>query len=376
MTNNLATVFLNHIREHATCYFKELETKQIEVKLVEKNERPASVLYEFSVINEEEKRLILVKIPYHRGRSASEADDSYFKPRLFPRTEPRDMHKLEYTALQTISDYFSSLDEKDLGTIRVLDYLPDYQAIFTEVCKGTNLRELLLQTNRLYNRFPQRELAPAFRNVGKWLRFYHGMPKEDNVTVRHTHRHEYIEAVCKLTGFLATTQQGEDFFQRITSVLESSALKLLPESLPIGLGHGDFAMRNILVGENAHITVIDTFAKWKAPIYEDIGYFINGLKMNAPQVMSQGLLFSARQLSELECAFLEGYYEQNHIPHPQIQLYVILAMLDKWASIVTRSNQRSQKFKTFRRTKTALTNRYFELSVRRLLNDIVAYEHA
>ena len=374
MTKDQTTNFMNHIREHATQYFEDFETTHVEVKLDEKQERPASILYQFTVGNEEQNHAILVKVPHYRDLPAGENGDSYSKPRLFPKTEPRDMHKFEYTALRTIYDYFSNLDEKNLGTIRVLDYLPEYHAILTEASRDTNLRQLFLQTSRLYAGSTSRELNPPFRNVGRWLRFYHDMSKEDNVTIRHAHRHEYIEAVFKLTDFLATALTDAPFFQKISSMLETSALKFLPELLPLGLGHGDFAMRNILVGSDAHITVIDTFAKWRTPIYEDLGYFLNGLKLSGPQVVSQGLVFSSDQLSGYERAFLEGYFEQNHIPYPQIRLYEILALLDKWSSVITYSQQRRAKFKTFGQTKTALISRYFKISANRLLNQITEGE--
>jgi len=370
MSTDQTTVFMDHIREHATQYFTDFESTQVEVKFDEKQERIASILYQFTVCDDEQNHGILVKVPYYRGLSASGSGDSYFKPRLFPKTEPRDMHRFEYTALRTIYDYFSNLDEKNLGTIRVLDYLPEYHAILTEASTDTNLRQLFLQTSRLHARFTPSEIDLPFRNVGRWLRFYHEMSKEDNVTTRHANRRDYIDAVAKLTDFLATSLGDKPFFQKVASVLEANALQILPDLLPLGLGHGDFALRNILVGENDHVTVLDTFAKWRTPIYEDIGYFLNGLKRPGPQVASQGLLFGSEQLSAYEHAFLEGYFEQKPIPYPEIRLYEMLALLDKWASIITYSHQRTVKFRNFNETKVALASRYFKISAKRLLNQV------
>lgn len=371
MNNEQTAIFMDHIRENAARYFEDFEPAQIEVHLNEKQERPSSMLYQFTVGDKLQNHGIIVKVPLYRGyQSDKSGGASSYKPELFPKTEPRDTHRLGYIALRSISEYFSSLDEKQLGTVRVLDYLPEYHAIFTEASRDPNLRKLFLKTSRLHASSNYRELELPLRNVGKWLRLYHEMSKEDNVQIRHAHRHDYIESVVTLTDFLGNTLKAETFFQTIASTLETSALEILPESLPLGLGHGDFAMRNILVGSNARITVIDTFAKWRTPIYEDIGYFLNALKLSAAQVISQGLLFGSAQLYEYENAFLEGYFEEKLIPYPEIRLYEMLSLLDKWCSIVTHYRQRGGKFKNFGTLKAVLTNRYFQKNAKRFLKEI------
>jgi hypothetical protein len=371
MRRGQTAIFMDHIRENAPRYFEGFESTQIKVQFEEKQERPRSILYQFTVSDKEQNRGVFVKVPLYHGQPAGEANEvSYHKPNLFPKTELKDSHKLGYSALNTIYDYFSSLGEKQLGTIRVLDYLPEHRAIFTEASRDPNLRQLLLDTGRPRAWFASRELELPLRNIGRWLRLYHEMSKEDDVEIRHAHRHEYIEAVATLADFLSTALGDKVFFQKIASALELSAFKILPDSLPLGLGHGDFAMRNILVGSDARITVIDTFAKWRTPIYEDIGYFLHGLKLSAPQVISQGLLFGSAQISTYERAFLDGYFDGTPVPYPEIRLYEMLSLLDKWSSIVTHSHRRGRKFKKFGALKVALTNRYFKKSAKWLLREI------
>jgi hypothetical protein len=372
MPQDQTTVFMDHIRENASQYFTGFDSREIEVKFKERQERPASILYQFSVGNKVKNHGILVKVPLNRDRWMSESTEpSYYKPSLYPKTGTSDVHKLGYTALRSISEYFSSLGKQDLGTVRVLDYLPDHQAIITEACGDPSLRQLFLKTSRFRGGIPYRELVPPIRNVGRWLRLYHEMSKEEDVQIRHAHRHDYIEAVNKLTDYLGAASNDQPFFQKVAETLERSATKILPESLPLGLGHGDFAMRNILVGKGARITVIDTFAKWRTPIYEDIGYFLSALKMTAPQVISQGLVFSPKQFATYEQAFLEGYFETEPIPYSAIQLFEILSLLDKWSSVVAHYYQRRGKFKNFRTLKSILTKRYFKISTKTLLRKIV-----
>jgi hypothetical protein len=371
MSTEQATIFMDHIRQNAARYFEGLKPKQVEVKFEQKQERPSSVLYQFRVGDDVKNHGILVKVPTYRGRLLDEADNVPFvKPDLYPKTNPQETPMLGYMALRSISEYFSSLGENHLGTIRVLDYLPEHQAIFTETSQDPNLRDLFLDASRLRPWVSSPDLELSLQNVGKWLRLYHEMSKEDNVQTRHENRHEYVEAVNLLTDFLSSSLGDKSFFQTVAFELEEIALQILPERMPLGLGHGDFAMRNILVGANGRITVLDTFAKWRTPIYEDIGYFLSALKLAAPQVISQGLVFSPVQLAAYERAFLTGYFEQKPIPCSEIRLYEMLSLLDKWSSIVTHFHRRGGKFRNFGAVKAALTNRYLKISAKRLLIEI------
>jgi len=370
MSRDHATIFMDHIREHAPRYYPGFESEQIRIQLIEKQERPTAMLYRFKVSDGAQIRSVFVKVPL-RNLTRNQTNGSvYEKPLLFPKTEPIDMPRLQYTALRTIYEYFTSLDKKQLGAIRVLDYLPQYHAIFTEESNDPSLRQLFLKENRLSSLFANDELTTAFQNVGIWLRMYHAMPKNEDVKVRHQHRNDYIEAIPRLTDFLAKALGDELFFNKTTSIIINKAREVLPESQPLGLGHGDYAMRNILVGLNARVTVLDTFAKWRVPIYEDIGYFLNGFKMSPPQIVSQGLAFSSDQLSAYEHAFLKGYFEQKPIPYSAIRLFEILALLDKWSSVIAYNQQRRGKFKIFGGVMTALTSRYFKRSVKNLLKEI------
>ena len=369
MSKDQTTVFMDHIREHAPEYFPGFGSERICVQLLDKQVRPTAMLYRFNVSNDVQIRSVIVKVPLRGSTKSRPLGSIYEKPLLFPKTEPSDMHRLYYTALLTIYEHFTSLGNQQLGAIRVLDYVPQYCAILSEESKDQNLRQLFLRETRLRSPFNYDRLTAAFQNVGIWLRVYHAMPKKEDVKVRHHHRDEYIEAIIRLTDFLAKSWGDEPFFEKTASIIITKAREILPESLPLGLGHGDYAMRNILLGQNAHVTVLDTFAKWRTPIYEDIGYFLNRLKMSGPQVASQGLAYSSDQIRAYEHAFLKGYFEQTSIPYPAIRLYEILALLDNWSGVITHYHQGSDKIKVFGRMKIALISRYFKISAKNLLRE-------
>jgi hypothetical protein len=192
------------------------------------------------------------------------------------------------------------------------------------------------------------------------------------VTDRHTRRSDFIAAIEETAEFLAEALDDDEFFQDIVSVTTKSALETLPETLPLGLGHGDYAMRNILVGSDNRVTILDTLAKWRTPIYEDIAYFLTELRTNRLQVLTQGLAFNSECISRYEREFLVGYFRKQSIPRNAVRLYEVLLLLNKWSLQMPHIGQRAAgKYGGATETlRLALTNRFFRKSIRLLLRDV------
>jgi hypothetical protein len=376
MTFEDQTVVLqDHIQEHAFQYFPGFEPEQIHVELLIKQERATSVLYQFAVRNDVQAHTVFVKV-FRRSPANRQAHRVQFKkPRLFPKADAGERHRLQYTAYKRIYDYFTSLDKEQFGAIRVLDYLPQYCAILTEGASETPLRTLLLRKHRLFAKHASENLLPAFRNAGKWLRMYHRMPKKEDVNVRDSHRNDYIEAINKLTDFLVKTVGQDVFFRENALTVTSKANELLPASLPLGLGHGDFALRNIFVGENARVTGFDTLAYWRTPIYKDIGYFLNDLRFSSARGISQGFAFGPDQLMAYEYSFLKGYFENNPVPYAQIRLYETFALLDRWSSAIAKSSQKRASLKVVGRLRMILIYRHCKRRIKGLLAELMILVH-
>jgi hypothetical protein len=319
-------------------------------------------------------RSLFVKVPAVRPQFGHSSAGQLERPDLFQTLEHADMHRSQYAALTTIYQYFSRLDNKQLGAIRPIDYLPRYDALFTEGLGDPILQQIFLNDSRLHSPSKRGELIDVFKNAGAWLNVYHSMPKEADVQVRRQNREDYLHAMNSLTDYLSRTWGDEQFFKRIAATVINKGRKILPETLPLGLGHGDYAMRNILVGPHARVTVLNTFASWQAPIYEDIGYFLNGFKLSFPQIASQGFLFSSSQLRAYEHAFLRGYFASNRIPYNRIRLYEILALLDKWSSLISHYYRQTARFRALGRVKIALASRYFKKNAEALLRQIDGIE--
>ena len=96
--------------------------------------------------------------------------------------------------------------------------------------------------------------------------------------------------------------------------VRNAARTALPNDLPLGTGHGDFAPRNILVGPDNQIAVLDTVSRWQVPVYEDVAGFLVALKASKSQVYGRRWLYDTRVLQDYEHRFLLGYFGQHALP--------------------------------------------------------------
>jgi Ser/Thr protein kinase RdoA (MazF antagonist) len=191
-----------------------------------------------------------------------------------------------------------------------------------------------MRESRLRQPFGAINLHAAMRHAGAWLRVYDGIPATGAEHVAHASRADFIDSVNKLAQFLGCALDDSPFFGRIAAETIARLRRALPDELPLGVRHGDYTLRNILVGPGDRVTAIDTLANCRTPIYHDIAYFLMSLKTMRPQVYTQGLAFSTEHLRRYEQAFLAGYFGSDPLPVATIRLFEVQAVLDKWASTV------------------------------------------
>jgi hypothetical protein len=311
-------------------------------------------------------------VPLHHNGTKSRTGDGQqlgHRPCRFPPTDLERKFELEHAALSAIHDHFESLHDPRFGTIRILDSLPNLRAIVMEEVGNPSFRQLFAKDNRLQLLFTSARSDLAFSNAGAWLRAYHSLPNQ--AEARHTRRAEFIELISKFSDYLRSRLDGEPFFQNVASVTTAVALDVLPESLAVGLSHGDYAMRNILVGPRGRVTVLDALARWRTAIFDDIGYFLTNLKMIGPQVISQGLAFEPKLIAHYEHKFLVGYFDHDPVPFRVIRLYEILGLLDRWSASVARFDQHiTQRHAAVKRLQQALEDRFFKRRLTDLLRAI------
>ncbi len=345
---------LARLRERCGSYFADFPNP--EVRLIEERRRPQSLLLRCELIAGEALRRVIVKVPTAAsplGESANEV------PRVAPLPDPRLKPRMEYLALKQIYAHFAELNDPRFGAVRVLDMWADTNATVMEEARGSNLRSLLSHATRFHPNADR--LIPLLESAGAWLARFQGLPPHELCRLRGGTRDEFLESIARMTEFLAARSDRSGLIVSAGRTLRVAALSRLPDSIPLGLSHGDFAPRNVLVGEQRTVTVIDTLARFEAPIYEDLGYFLNDLHTARLQTCALGAMYSPRFLSACRDALLRGWSRDEYVSRI-VSLFEAQALLDRWcARVGGRSLGRPEFF---------LTGMHFSRRLRHLCSEL------
>ena len=359
MNRTVVDEITNYIRAHSTEYYPEIESEYVDIQSVNVVENENSTLCRLTLKSNNFSRRLIIKVPSLR-------EASY---RLTEQIGPEKKSKLQYDALVEIQKYFEAQQDPRFGVIVPLDFMAKHFAIVMEESSDPSLRDLVAKTTRLHFKSNSDILEVAFRNVGSWLSAFHDF-LPPNTTPQNGRRTDFIQSIEKYCDYLKRETKLETFLIHINACAAATANNLLPESLPLGLCHGDYAIRNLLVGPNGTVTGLDTKITLRTPIYENISYFLVTLRAMWPQVLSQGLLFSRDRIRGFERKFLEGYFENSNspIPYEEINLFTIKAFLDKWATSTSRMKKSVKGWNSgLKVAKQALTNRFYQRQLEKLL---------
>jgi O-antigen/teichoic acid export membrane protein len=369
-TINEGETIKSFLSRNAERYFPELNNAPIDIRLIDELNRSQSRIYRFQLASDGQVRYVRVKVPtYQNGQQSQGKLKLDRRPRRFSVADLEKKFQFEYLALSHIRKHFENLHDARFGTVNVLDSLPVLRGSVMEEIKAPTLTSLFVRENRL-RLVSSSKTSEAFAHAGAWLRAYHSLPIE--ASVRHQTREEFIEVNRKLSDYLSSKSGDHAYFQKLIEQITDSASRVLPESLPVGLSHGDYAMRNVLVGAGSRVTVLDTLACWRTAIYEDIGYFLTNLKLSWPQVMSQGIVFRQSLIKKFEETFLSGYFRNEPVPIQAVRLFEIQALLDRWSGRVARFEQlvADGSVPTAKRLKLTLESRYYRRSLDRLIQSV------
>ncbi|MDZ7267831.1 MAG: phosphotransferase [candidate division KSB1 bacterium] len=323
--NQVSAACVQRLRQHlfaaAPRYYPELAGRELKLELVDAVPHTASTIYHFRLKAGSDEQGVLVKTPpLTTPESAA------------PLTAPAIKFRAEYQALVDIHAYFNRLGDARFAAVRPLDFVAEVLGIVMEEVTYPTLRALFSKSSRLQPWGRRAGFFLFFRHAGSWLRAFHALNRGGHATPREVDRDAYCDVLDRLTGTLTAAIGNAAFFRQLTCRLHQEALDVLPALLPLGLTHGDYALRNLLVAPGPRVLALDTQARWRMPVYEDIAYFLTGLITTWPQVLSQGLVFAAGHLEHCSREFLQGYFEGETIPWEIIRLFRLKLMLQKWSA--------------------------------------------
>ncbi len=297
-------------------------------------ERRFSTFFDFEI----ETHPVLVKVPSGRRHSAlARSAGSGALPeslRLAPRVAPEQKGLREYRALLAMEQHFRALSDRRFGTVPVLDFLPEFAALCMERVAAEGLERRLNAARWMRNSAAQAVAACGVRNAGSWLRIFHASPPLEHTRSCSEQREELIDSLLRFVEYLEPRGAAPDLVRLLRECLPAAAHAQLPEPLPLGLSHGDFAPRNLLCDAAGRVTALDTQAGWRAPIYADLAHFLVAVEAT-PLRLFGGIRIPATAFERsLRSELLAGYFGAEPAPRAALALFEIQEWLARWAAIV------------------------------------------
>lgn len=333
-----ATALAAHLRAHAARYFSGNGEGPAQVRLLSAEARALAALYRFAVGTGRNEQVVLVKAARHvrTEEEAARERAPVERPRITRFAEQDRRFVLEYQALARIQRHFARINDPRFGAIRVYELLPEHQALVMELVDQPTLRQLALRAGTRRSAPGLAAVRQAFNHAGAWLRSFHVMTTPAPLPSLHARRGDFIRFTDELTSYLAARGGQTSFLLELSMTMAARARAELPDELPLGITHGDYAMRNILVGAGQKVTVLDSLARHRTPIYRDIGSFLANLYCSGLPAVAHGAVLHPVRVADYRQQFLDGYFGGARPPEGAIRLHEAQALLERWSTVVWR----------------------------------------
>ncbi len=344
-----ATTLAAILERRANDYHPDLRGSTLRVRLDHASKRSYSELYGYTISSDTTALSVLVKLPYpNRLRPATSAD----RPRLYAPVPPDELAPLEYTTMRHIQQSFTRLDAPQFGCVNMLDLLTEPDAIVMEKAVGQTLRTAIVDSSVAFRGEPA--ATAVYRIVGEWLRQFHQLPNLPHTKPRSMTRDHFLAMTEEFRSYLPTVGALR-WMGEVCDFLMRESVRTLAYELPLGLAHGDFAPRNVIVSPDGKIIVLDTLARWRAPIYEDLALFLFSLQLSRG---SNALWTRASsELATSSQTFLAGYFDGTNYDWPALRLFILQALLDRGCSYVSACSGRNPLVDLKRRFKLHILGR-------------------
>ncbi|HXE81265.1 MAG TPA: phosphotransferase [Vicinamibacterales bacterium] len=361
-----------HVQANASRYLGCDTEAPATVRVLATETRSYSRLYRLAVEAAGRSQQLFVKVSTDWSDTALPGGSRVAdRPRLAPLWASDVKFALEHRALLQIHRHFTSLGDRRFRAVRVFDAIPEHRALVMETIDEPSLRSLSLQAGRSRSEEGAARLREAFRNAGAWLRIYHTLPADGDLQSIDSGRDHFVAFIGRLCAYLARKVGQEPFFTWLASALSTRAKEWLPERAPVGLAHGDFAMRNVLVGAENRVVVLDTLASHRACIYRDLAYFLSDLECSWPAALSRGAFSHSLHAAGYREAILAGYFAETAPDEMAIRVYEVQMLLERWASAVWHASRpQSLLRRSLKRARLPLLSAYYRRMIRdRLITD-------
>ena len=297
-------------------YFPELEGP-FAIELLRTRELETSWIHELAINTASESRPIIAKV---RGIADRHRQGEW--ARMVPVAPLEDRLRCEFDTINAIHAHFDALSDDRFGSVRAYEIMPDMSVMIMAHASAPSLYELASAPDAY-------DLLPVFRNAGAWLREFHNMPPLPHVIDHALEPGAVAKSVNRSSEFLSAQTGNRAYFRAVRDRCSALVAEVLPSAAQPRIAHADFWMGNVLVNDNARITVIDTPGVWRGAIYHDLSYFLYTLD---PPIAPLAARFGSgrRIIAERRAAFLAGYFGDD-VPYAAIALYELQLLLFVWA---------------------------------------------
>jgi hypothetical protein len=355
VTDIVASVLTEYAGAQLASFFPDLPIDRLSLAPAEGPcHYPRSIFYRFPVVvgGQPTGRAALAKITRRPGEEHLD--------QIIADTELLRRATEEYESMRRLHLYFSERNDPMCGNIRPLGYLPAANAIFSEELSARTLRDLVMPALGLRRSVDETKALAYVRQSGYWLRIFHEMPAEPRW--QQFDRDEYLsKARSYLTRLEKLGVPATSCYQLYIKIADFIADNHLAErELLFGWRHGDYNLRNILVGTTGKIIGFDTKMRRFCPVWEDVAIFLVELRAHKGLVLSRGRFYDLERIQAWEQAFLDGYRGNTTIDTAFLSLYRALYALRKW---VLDLEMYGNKIKAGLWVGHALINDYFSLLI-------------
>jgi hypothetical protein len=333
--SELERAIADTVREHAAEWVPDAASSHVRLRRLV--ERPRAVLYAVCVGHDDGPQ-ILAKV--RRGQPDGEGPlRAGARPRLVDGALPvAEQTTLEYEGLRQIRAMVGGAHPV-FAAVRPFGVLVPQHTVLMEYVRASTLRQQLVRDSRLAPprlRSRRRDDDRVWQDVGAWLSTFQRAMRKQGLAERQATREDVVDRFAAYAEWLTATLGADTVGDGVHRGADL-ARDLLPARLPMAVGHGDFAPRNVFLRDDGRLAVFDPMPRWVVPRYEDLCRFLVAVRLQGIQLHTRGLAYAERELDRREQGVLDGFRAGSELPLRQLRCYQLLITLDKWSALADRT---------------------------------------
>ena len=259
--------------------------------------KPRSTLYFFIYTDGHHIEKLVAKMPYK--------NEERFSLLAWHETGGLGEIEREYHSMQRLATHFAACPTPHLSALQPRFYLPDLNAYVMNHVEGQTLARKHLDIRAILLPNNMERACRAMQRIGEWLAWLHQLASDDFA------KSNQKTPADMLPWLLQHVEWLQQFGLPITQTLRWDACLAVLQSVTtdhyVGI-HGDYAIRNLIIGRNGEITGIDSALELVDSPYHDLGKFIAMFKYNVQRLNLGGSMPRESAMKKLEFAFLRGYF--------------------------------------------------------------------